>query len=823
MAVVHDGLHLELPDELPLTPSSPDDVPLDDDVRLHMPGVSPEELPLSPSDLPDIAPQALPPPLASLALVNFQSIALLPAPGPAPPTAAKRRGRPSNAARLSLVGYVPLLFDSVSSAALSLQLHPGVAPETSQDTVIAQWSYGLKSASHESLYNAARFRGGALASTPTSSPFAATPHVAPALAACVELANRTQAPMDDAIGKVAHFLTSGKESLLVSVEALAAFCKIERKTFPRMLSRIAYSLSSLLRYRIAQVDDALLTRLPRSSLLQHVEFAQHDETPMATRTKGDAEQMHQLAQLRPADRSASSELVPAPKPNSQLCRLGASKALSLSATQEQQKIIQTQLGVGYLVLLSGRHVCITFSPIPSPLSCVERCTSASIKAQQLSVSHTTRASLAFKGRTRAVTTDGFSANPVAENSIASDRNGGVSNRLHVICDTHGVAGVYGKVFKPLDRHITGVIRTAMSLRNGAAMARWRKCLRLEVVDRLELLDGSPPREATEYKKFILRLFVSHGACLLMRRILLILCPNGEWRHHRVQFYIGFGSPFANLPRSEVVDHVTNGLLLALASTQPPIYNRSKWTGSDIAVDSLSIVEAVHRLLSTTYCRFVASYLKGSMVGFYLELRLLLCHYDPTQLAVQDAAPVEADDPEDELEGEVGGVADGAPQRNNGEAQSARDESIGAAKNAKDRRLAMECLRSTPLGDWILMRLLMEPLRHYLSMQFERAANAWDDTEIGKMAEAINSGSQYRRKLRIVEAAKGADDIEFFRKVACMLHSEDLWKVMPPSRHTVGYRAKAFRSISRLGCAFWYLGVGPSYYPHSPAPRSLPKP
>ena len=52
---------------------------------------------------------------------------------------------------------------------------------------------------------------------------------------------------------------------------------------------------------------------------------------------------------------------------------------------------------------------------------------------------------------------------------------------------------------------------------------------------------------------------------------------------------------------------------------PHMYNRKKWTGSDIAVDDLGLFEAVFRLLSTTFYRFTAfSTLEASCA----QLRLL---------------------------------------------------------------------------------------------------------------------------------------------------------------------------------------------------------
>ena len=44
----------------------------------------------------------------------------------------------------------------------------------------------------------------------------------------------------------------------------------------------------------------------------------------------------------------------------------------------------------------------------------------------------------------------------------------------------------------------------------------------------------------------------------------------------------------------------------------------------------------------------------------------------------------------------------------------KDESDQAAQNSQDRRLAFNFLRRAPLGMMILIRLVMEPLRHYMT-------------------------------------------------------------------------------------------------------------
>ena len=101
-------------------------------------------------------------------------------------------------------------------------------------------------------------------------------------------------------------------------------------------------------------------------------------------------------------------------------------------------------------------------------------------------------------------------------------------------------------------------------------------------------------------------------------------------------------------RGSIDEHLTNGLTLALAASQPSVYNRSTWAGSDVAVNDIGLFEAVHRLLSTSYARYCVSCMAGSVRKQYLEAAIFLRHYDMEQSgpAIEDievaAAPSEGD-------------------------------------------------------------------------------------------------------------------------------------------------------------------------------------
>ena len=218
----------------------------------------------------------------------------------------------------------------------------------------------------------------------------------------------------------------------------------------------------------------------------------------------------------------------------------------------------------------------------------------------------TRASELFDSKARGACTDSYAACILCEKSICDTRPGEWPT-LHCRCEVHRTAGVYEKVFgKLLPELVTGAINCALSLRCGGSMAKFRRCLAEEVASRFVVLKGRPSQDAIMHKKALLRLFVSHGTGLAMRQMLLVLCPNGDWRSDKVEFYQQPG-PLALPNDAACLEHVVAGLMTALCSAQPEIYPRHRWTGADLAVDSLGVFEACHRLLSTKYIRFAASY------------------------------------------------------------------------------------------------------------------------------------------------------------------------------------------------------------------------
>ena len=197
------------------------------------------------------------------------------------------------------------------------------------------------------------------------------------------------------------------------------------------------------------------------------------------------------------------------------------------------------------------------------------------------------------------TTDAYSANFLTEASIAGIRGEPEqSDNLHVTCDIHKSAGCHTKTFSLIADHISGMLNCFLSLRQGAAMVKFRRCLYEEIKLRLHILPGRCPPSAVDFKKKVVRLFCSHGASLVTRRMLLAVFPNGDWRSKRVEHYVG-NVAIESLNRDAVAERMAAGMLVALCNSSHRLYPRSRWTGADLATDDLGILECVHRLLSTS--------------------------------------------------------------------------------------------------------------------------------------------------------------------------------------------------------------------------------
>ena len=549
-----------------------------------------------------------------------------------------------------------------------------------------------------------------------------------------------------------------------------------------------------------ELVERIVGSVPRESLLLHLEFSSYDETPLPV--------MLRTRIVRRAPRTVENLLAIEGAPNaSTALAIGRHRGLSvqLREGQAKQKVVQTQGEYGILLkfVQTDRigYAMLRFVPA-FPLAVLQECTGKSLQLLAERLTLTPAAARAFLHTTRAVTTDGASTCILAEKLLASQRSW-ADEMLHMLCDVHRTSRVYDGTFQgpEIDSGITGSIRAALSLRTGGAFSKFKSCLSEEIRSRLVILRGRPPRAAEEYKKFILRMFCKNGPAALKRSLIMALVPNGEWRSDRIEFYIDYG-PHGLTDPGDVPDYLVAGLMLVFASSQPATYPRHRWTGMDLAVDELGLMESCHRLLSTTFMRFAASFYTGARRAQLLAAGASMSSYEGNKLAeVEDvggAGAVEHDGPEHDP-----GAADPAAEHKPAEKS---ESDSWAAENTANRGKAVKWLASElPLVFLMSTRIIMEPLRVLMTKQFEEAGAQWDLKQQVKMVKALKAGLGPNpfasRDYRVAIAASGAHDRAFYTAMNQMLEHPDLWNFFPQSSHKVSFRAQLFRTIARMGCAY----------------------
>ena len=516
----------------------------------------------------------------------------------------------------------------------------------------------------------------------------------PLLAAIVASIHADSEAQPDVQQVCRHFVSSGPPHVN-SLEATAAALGIDRRRLATLTHRLAAAWMSISQSQLRSIETKLMSQQCRDRLVHYIESSQYDETPMSVRVLGEAVRSKGTGTNAPSSTALTIADVAAEQ---QLALYaGDSKLRSVQSSGKGQKLVQTQGDAGMVIRLGSQLVTIVQKCV-FPLAVLEHTTAACLKHLSLTLSCIGPSAKAFKGLTRAATTDAFSGNKSAESSIARDRAGSSpTSDLHILCEAHASAGVYKKTFALVDSWVTGVVRIALALRTGACMARFRRCLREEIASRLVIKEGYPPMAALEHKKKVMRLFASHGTAVGRRRALLALCPNGDWRSQQVEYYTG-GQQLRD--PAVIQEHLASGLVLALASSQPTQYNRSRWTGADLVVDDLGVFECVHGLLSTTFARYCAACCSGKAKQHYLELGKKLGSLGDIE------CPLPLGDMPAEEDAEGAGQIDGVAEDDDlGDAGAGNDRAgepgdfyqTIALRNAKDRRLSMNFLQHRPLA------------------------------------------------------------------------------------------------------------------------------
>ena len=592
---------------------------------------------------------------------------------------------------------------------------------------------------------------------------------------------------------IAHELLQEEVAAVASKRVLYEKLDIDASKVDTITPRLACALHlQELAFR-RNLEELIARTFPARDQAMYLEACTYDETPLTVAVKEERsawqrDNRAQAALPGPAGELASRE--------DRLILAGKGQAFKLTSSSSAQKILQHRQVAAYLLRCREGYLLVKSPRTLTPLVILESGTSEVLATALRRLSAGTRAVSTFGQKVRGICTDQASANIAAERGMQAERRDSRTT-IHNLCNVHKTALVHSKTFALVKSGIKGMIATALSLRAPSAMSKFRRAMREEIMSRLQILHGKPSREAMQHKRAVLTLFCAHGRNLAVKKVLLLLCPNGDWRSEQVQFFLPLGARAP--PREAVAEFLCTGVVTALCANHPGIYPHHRWTGADLACDDLGLIESVHCLLSGTYIRFLVLF-QQSLAGKTLAQCALGSAIRDTahMLMLEDGGGA------GNLEGQSSsGQADDPAAPASIEAGS--DESPAAAMariNAANRRAAARWLSQSPLADLVLIRLTMEPLRQLLTEQLKVAGDVW---EVGQQCRAAQAMAEGRtgvsiRDFRLVLVAKGHFDAKLKGQVAMLWTERHLWATVPEAKYTIAFRSLAFRCIARMSCA-----------------------
>eukprot|EP00959_Pyramimonas_sp_CCMP1952_P052080 1088548-Pyramimonas_sp.AAC.1 len=230
---------------------------------------------------------------------------------------------------------------------------------------------------------------------------------------------------------------------------------------------------------------------------------------------------------------------------------------------------------------------------------------------------------------------------------------------------------------------------------------------------------------------------------------------------------------------------------------------------------MGLIESCHGLLSRTFFRFL------DMVGHKRKghrgrdsVPAAVCALVP---AIEDGdVLVPAIEGGDVLDGEAGDQAgcgeEGAHEHDKQDAE----ESDFVKENRISRDLADGWLSRHPMRDLVFIRLVMEPCTALLKRQLALGSDKFDQDEWQKLLAPGAGAAAPTRKLRVVVAASGELDMQFFEHQRALLTSPRLWELLPIEAVTEASRCLAFRAVSMISAEYERLIARP----HRKAPFLL---
>eukprot|EP00971_Amphidinium_carterae_P329654 6462242-Amphidinium_carterae.2 len=609
----------------------------------------------------------------------------------------------------------------------------------------------------------------------------------PLLHAALETAIAKDAILDDVGKNMAEFYLEKDNFHMISGALQEQLFGLSYKNLLLRLKRTAAAFLLLQRCEKFGLEHLLVNKLPDKCCVAYLDVCYYDETPMLVNIKDAVSSPVFAKDLAMQQQGLDGNSLSLPI-----------KQLALSSLTTKAKLLQVQSGFGFLLEISGCPIFI-YGSMVKPVTAMAKNDATAILTELLKASDVSSAASHFQLLCRGVCLDKGPANMLCEKLLIGQRSG-LWHALQLACDCHVIHTCFKKTYALVDTDISGLIAWALSIREGGKFALWRQALAQEILSRqVKFIVAPLAKAAQEYKSHMIDLLFSKDKTWLVRLTALKLVMNGDWRNGKeLEFVVPGGQPFPDKKKVQAL--MVNVLLFCLASTQPVIFPRHRWSGASESLAYICSLGAVHNLLEPTYMRFLDKVQgqKGN-TSSASAAHSQECHVSlPTAFAdvagLHDTAMVDA-------------IADQELTSKGQDLSQAglSDSTIFSALNAKNRTQAFAWLELHPLFRLLLMKIVAGPLTSILALQLQASGADYEQLELSKMASAMMSGSMDigSRSFPLVLASSGELEDNANGEYGLLL-SASIWQVVPATCRTLSFRALCHRLLSRAAASIFQL-------------------
>ena len=497
------------------------------------------------------------------------------------------------------------------------------------------------------------------------------------------------------------------------------------------------------------------------------------------------------------------------------------------------KILQSELTMSALIRTSSGAFFLWKACQPTWLQSMDRSTAENTKATQLDLMDVVPALHNIAGKAvfkiQMPVTDRYSSNLKAEQSIQQDLfdEYGTNYRLiHQLCKTHKLASVQKYTADLCERHVAGIIATAVSMQTGGSIYQLRKCLQSIISEKLQIKVGTPPGGVcAQHRQQVFDLYlkpqsmkhstdVGAGLNRIRRRqrVLVEFYLNGDLEASEVEHWTT-----RDVSREQLLQEFWYYVVPALLPHRAPVFPRSRWVGADRCLDWCGLLLSCHNLFTPMMQQWT-DLLAGKKNSESSEprdasttwettswLSLLLQNGDPNVAVAVAAAGQQESRPEGAANAAHGDV-DEIDDNDDANAENLPDDDeIGDAAMKLDRAKFNETMRRKACH-WgrlqglpsaiAIFRHCITPVMSSMHRNLYIGSESWD-TE-----QEVLAAQGKERSYKVFDEAVGNGIAEFRGLLDQRFHS------VPPAVEarsmTRSMRALAFKLLARSGSAMRHL-------------------